>query len=225
MKHQLRLAALAVLTVAGLAPAMALSPALAAPITATAGSPARLWVMHQYVTRAGFNLKVAASPDGSAVFVAGAILKVNHKGTNASVTALNPTTGATLWRTQYTASPNSGFSHVAVSPDGSTVFAAAGAEPVGGGASNALVVAFSAATGAILWTAGAGFVAPVDGLAVAPDGSAVFTTGAAGTVPTTRPPARRCGRRRAATPLPRHRTAPPSMWRARRRSLCSARRS
>jgi DNA-binding beta-propeller fold protein YncE len=182
MKHRLRLAALAVLTVAGLAPAMALSPALASPVTTTAGSPARLWLMHQYVQRAGFDLKVAASPDGSAVFVAGAILKVNHKGTNASVAALNSTTGATLWQTQYMGSPNSGFSHVAVSPDGSTVFAAASAEPSGGGPFNALLVAFSASTGTILWTAGAGVVAPVDGLAVSPDGSAVFTTGSAGTI-------------------------------------------
>jgi DNA-binding beta-propeller fold protein YncE len=173
--------ALAATTVAGPASASQ-RPVTRAASSATTATQVPLWVMHQYVTRAGFNLKVTASPDGSAVFVAGAILKVNHKGTNASVTALDPTTGATLWRTQYTASPNSGFSHIAVSPDGSTVFAAAGAEPVGGGASNALIVAFSAVTGAILWTAGAGFVAPVDGLAVAPDGSAVFTTGAAGTV-------------------------------------------
>ena len=182
MKHQLRLAALTVLTVVGLAPAMALSPALASPGTATAAAPARLWLMHQFVARGGFNLKVAASPDGSAVFVVGAVLKANHKGTNATVTAFNSSTGATLWQTPYTGSPNSGFSHVVVSPDGSTVFAAASAEPAGGGPFNALIVAFNATTGAILWTAGTGTVAPVDGLAVSPDGSAVFSTGSAGTI-------------------------------------------
>jgi outer membrane protein assembly factor BamB len=62
------------------------------------------------------------------------------------------------------------------------VFAAAAAAPAGGGPFNNLLVAFSASTGAILWTAGAGVVDPVDGLAVSPDGSTVFTTGSSGTI-------------------------------------------
>jgi outer membrane protein assembly factor BamB len=175
-----RPAALAVITIAGLAPATALSPALAAPASATAASPAPLWVTHQFVKRAGAELAVASSPDGSAVFVAGEVNRPHHPGSQGTVTALNPTTGATLWQTSYTASPDSGFSFIAVSPDGSEVFAAATAEPASGPFNN-LLVAFSAATGAILWSAGAGIVDPVEGLAVSPDGSAVFTTGSSGT--------------------------------------------
>jgi outer membrane lipoprotein SlyB len=40
---------------------------------AAAGGTTTLWVTHQYVTRRGFNLAVAADPDGSAVFVAGEV--------------------------------------------------------------------------------------------------------------------------------------------------------
>jgi outer membrane protein assembly factor BamB len=176
------LAALAVITVAGLAPATAWSSALASSASATAASPAPLWVTHQFVKGEGAELAVASSPDGSAVFVAGEADTLNRRGSHATVTAFNPTTGATLWQTSYTASPNSGFSFIAVSPDGSEVFAAAAAEPAGGGPFNNLLVAFSAATGAIIWTAGAGVVDPVDGLAVSPDGSAVFTTSATDTI-------------------------------------------
>jgi len=177
-----RLPVLATIAIGGLALATVLPSAVALGATATATTQAPLWVAHQFVTRGGFNIKVAASPDGSAVFVAGEAEKLNHKGTNATVTAINATTGALLWQTQYTASPNSGFSEVAVSPDGSTVFAAAAAEPTGGGPFGALIVAFSAATGSILWTAGQGDGSPVDSLAVSPDGSVVFTTGSAGTI-------------------------------------------
>jgi outer membrane protein assembly factor BamB len=133
MKRPTRLAALVVITVAALAPVTALSPGRALAGTATAASPARLWVAYQYVKREGFNLAVAASLDGSAVFAAGEVEKLNRKGTNATVTAVNSTTGAQLWQTSYTASPNSGFSFIAVSPDGSEVFAAAAAEPAGYG--------------------------------------------------------------------------------------------
>jgi len=182
MKPRIQLAALAVITVAGLAPATALSPALASRFTATAASPVPLWVTHQFVKRGGASLAVAPSPDGSAVFVAGEVDRPRRPSSQATVTALNPTTGATLWQTSYTASPNSGFSYIAVSPDGSEVFAAAAAEPAGGGPFNELLVAFNAATGAILWSAGAGVDSPADALAVSPDGSAVFTTGSAGTI-------------------------------------------
>jgi DNA-binding beta-propeller fold protein YncE len=180
-----RLPVLATVTITGLAltaTTAATAGAAAAARGPSAAGTTRLWVAHQFVKRGGFNLKVAASPDGSAVFVAGEVEKLNRRGTNATVTALNSTTGATLWQTQYTASPDSGFSEIAVSPDGSKVFAAAAATPAGGGPFNELIVAFSAATGAILWTAGAGVVNPVDGLAVSPDGSAVYTTGSSGTI-------------------------------------------
>jgi outer membrane protein assembly factor BamB len=87
--------------------------------------------------------------------------------------AVNPATGAALWQTRYTGTPDSGFSDVAVSPDGSMVFASGTSEPTRG-PFNALTVAFNATTGAILWTAGLGTLSPVDGLAVSLGGTAVF---------------------------------------------------
>jgi outer membrane protein assembly factor BamB len=179
MKRSAGLAALAIMTVAGLAPATALSLGRALAGTATVASPARLWVTHQYVKRGGFNLKGAASPDGSAVFVASEVEKLSHRGTNATVTALNPTTGATLWQTQYTASPNSGFSHVAVSPDGARVYVT-GESPAASGALQFATVAYGAATGAVAWVARYGHPTQNSagvGVAVSPASSKVYVTG------------------------------------------------
>jgi hypothetical protein len=66
--------------VAGLAPATALSPQRALAGTATAAAQAPLWVTHQAVLKGGINARVAASPDGPAVFVTGATSTVAYSG-------------------------------------------------------------------------------------------------------------------------------------------------
>ena len=68
IKRIATLAGLAAVTVAGLVPAAALSLAG----TAAAAAQAPLWVTHQDVLNGGINAQVAASPDGSAVYVTGA---------------------------------------------------------------------------------------------------------------------------------------------------------
>src|SRR5690242_3456036 len=102
MKRIATLAGLAVVTVAGLVPAAALSLAG----TAAAAAQAPLWVTHQDVLNGGINAQVAASPDGSAVFVAGQMNK-RTSGAQAVLRAYSPATGAALWQDKYTATAQS----------------------------------------------------------------------------------------------------------------------
>jgi outer membrane protein assembly factor BamB len=181
MKRTAGLAALAVLTVAGLAPATALSPGRALASTATAAARAPLWVTHQYVLKGGVNGQVAASPNGSAVFVAGQIA-TGPAIADAMLWDYNQATGAPLWHERYTAARQSWFSAVAVSPDGATVFATGAAQATSSSPANYLTVAYNAATGATVWADPAGPQGRADAIALSPDGSAVFVTGATGTV-------------------------------------------
>lgn len=167
MKRIATLAGLAAVTVAGLVPAATLSLAG----TAAAAAQAPLWVTHQDVLNGGINAQVAASPDGSAVVVAGQMNKRTDVA-EAVLWAYNPATGAALWQDKYTATAQSLFSAVAVSPDSATVFATGRAQATSRSAANYLTVAYNAATGATLWTASAG----ASVITVAPDGSAVYVT-------------------------------------------------
>jgi|HubBroStandDraft_6_1064221.scaffolds.fasta_scaffold74321_2 outer membrane protein assembly factor BamB len=177
MKRIATLAGLAAVTVAGLVPAAALSLAG----TAAAAAQAPLWVTHQDVLNGGINAQVAASPDGSAVFVAGQMNK-GTSGALAVLRACNPATGAALWQDKYTATALSLFAAVAVSPDSATVFATGRAQATSRSAANYLTVAYNAATGAQLWADASGPQGRTDAIAVSPGGSAVFVTGATGTV-------------------------------------------
>jgi PQQ-like domain len=177
MKRAAGLAALAVVTVAGLAPAVVLSLGG----TAAAAAQAPLWVTHQDVLNGGINAQVAASPDGSAVFVVGQANK-RTGGAQAVLRAYSPATGAALWQDRYTATAQSLFAAVAVSPDSATVFATGRAQATGRSAADYLTVAYNAATGATLWADASGAQGRTDAIAVSPDGSAVFVTGATGTV-------------------------------------------
>ena len=117
-----------------------------------------LWTQH-----AGGG-SVAASTDGSAVFVTGSIA-VGTPG----IVAYNAATGATLWVARASVTPRA----LAVSPDGSKVFI------TGWGLSSLAIgtQAFDATTGASLWThTGTGTFTPST-LAVSPDSSTVYVTG------------------------------------------------
>ena len=107
---------------------------------------------------------VVANPKGGQVFVAG----------SGYLTAVNPTTGATLW----TNSAGGGQS-VAVSQDGTTVFVIKSVTAPGG--ANFWTAAFGAATGKELWARqyngrANGTDRPA-ALAVSPNGKTVFVTG------------------------------------------------
>src|SRR5438067_2101217 len=181
MKHTTGLAALTVIAIAGLAPAAALSPQRALAGTGTAAAQAPLWVTHQDVVNGGINAQVAASPNGSAVFVAGQMTKRTDVA-QAVLWAYNPATGASLWHDKYTATPQSLFAAVAVSPGSATVFATGRAQPTTRSAANYLTVAYNAATGTPIWADASGPQGRADAIAVSPDGSTVFVTGTTGTV-------------------------------------------
>ena len=125
---------------------------------------------------------VQVSPDGSTVFITGYAAEASGTTTYRTV-AYNAATGAQLWvRSFLNAKGPSWALSLAVSPDGSKVFVTGGTN-VGSGGSYG-TVAYSATTGATLWVARYGtrvISGTVAGdIAVSPDGSQVFVTGASG---------------------------------------------
>jgi hypothetical protein len=126
---------------------------------------------------------VAASPDGSRVFVTGAV-NTGLFGFNPdyATVAYDASTGATLWVRRYNGPQNHlDYAYaIAASPDGTTVFVTGQSD---GAASQAdyATIAYDAATGATLWIRR--YDGPgdnVDGagsVAISPNGSKVFVTG------------------------------------------------
>ena len=126
-------------------------------------------------------LAVAASPDGSMVFVTGDSIGV-LTGVDYATVAYDSSSGTELWVSRY-AGPGNGFDaaySVAVSPDGSKVFVTGGSDATNG-LDDWATVAHDAATGATLWIKR--YNGPLNGIdtaysvAVSPDGSRVFVTG------------------------------------------------
>ena len=123
---------------------------------------------------------VAVSPDGSTVFVTG-VTSVGYV-----TIAYDAATGAQLWLASYAnpADPaaGGGASAIQVSPDGAAVFVT-GVSSAPSGDSGIATLAYSAATGAVLWTTR--YDNPRTGsggneLAVSPGGSAVYVAGLVG---------------------------------------------
>jgi PQQ-like domain len=149
--------------------------------SATTG--ATLWTSQYYVRDGGSTpTSIAADPDGSAVFITGTTPNTATRKTETTTVAYDPATGAQLWIRRIQKS--GGTPRLAVSPDGSTVFAAGDSggstDPISYG--EYFTAAYNAATGAVRWTAhyhgpatGAGSVS--EGIAASPDGSQVFVTG------------------------------------------------
>ncbi len=125
---------------------------------------------------------VAASPDGSKVFVTGESAGIGTFSDYATV-AYNASTGSKLWAKRYNGPANSSdrAAGLGASPDGSKVFVT-GSSPGGEAESDYATLAYDAATGATLWAkrnnARKGqSVDQAHALAVSPDGSKVFVTG------------------------------------------------
>jgi DNA-binding beta-propeller fold protein YncE len=140
---------------------------------------ATLWAMR--TSRPGWDYPnaVAASPDGSTVFVTG-----KGQGDYATV-AYDAATGSTRWTTLYGASGRGGEAHsLAVSPDGTRVFATGWIYPEFSAPlahyDDYATVAYDATTGAIVWT---DLYDPghskdlAHATSVSPDGTRVFVTG------------------------------------------------
>jgi outer membrane protein assembly factor BamB len=139
---------------------------------------ARLWssIFHQGPKRNGsYGDHVVVSPDSSTVYVTGGTAD------GISTVAYDAATGAKRWVAD--SSAGAGGTGLAVSPDGKTLFVAAYGF-TGTGAFDYVTLAYSAASGTLLWTApysgsfvGSGNTTPQ--VAVSPDGSAVFLRGQA----------------------------------------------
>jgi hypothetical protein len=132
---------------------------------------------------------VAASADGKKAFVTGRSWDPATSRLKAATVAYDAETGARLWLDRYEGaeSENDYLSSLAVSPDGTTVYATGveGMNPVGE-LGEYLTIAFDAATGTRRWTATYDSPAPGDQdeeahrVAVSPDGKWVYVTGQTG---------------------------------------------
>ncbi len=168
-------------TALGLIAAIVLIVGPSAGATTTGGT--RLWTQRYRAPHDFWDQpnSVAASPDGSRVFVTGVSLG-NTTSYDYVTAAYEAATGTRLWLRRYNGLANGrdwGFS-VAVSPDGSKVFVTGSSEGSTSGSDYA-TVAYDAATGTRLWVSR--YNGPTNGgdgadsVAVSPDGSKVFVTG------------------------------------------------
>jgi len=173
-------AAIAGLTLAATGPA-AVSAAPAPGRGATAASGTRLWeARFTSAGRGAFGSAAALSHDGSVLFTAGAgakrVREANGIPDEGTVLAYHAGTGAALWRASYNPGKrsNSNFYALALSPDGSAVYATGGTAPAIGQSVSAVTVAYNATTGAPIWTNASATPGPGGSIAVSPDGSTVF---------------------------------------------------
>ena len=132
---------------------------------------------------------VAASPDGTKVFVTGRSWDAATSRLKAATVAFDVATGNRLWADRYEgAEPENDYlSSAVVSPDSSTVYVTGveGMSPVGE-VGDYLTVAYDAATGTRRWTAT--YDSPATGdqdeeahrVAISPDGRWVYVTGQTG---------------------------------------------
>lgn len=125
--------------------------------------------------------EVAVSPDGDTVYVTGDS-NGPATGTDFATLAYDADDGTTLWTKRHDGPTGEDdfASSLGVSPDGATVFVAGSSGGTTGGL-DYFVIGYDAQTGDRLWRQrydGTGhLIDVVAGLAVAPDGSAVFVTG------------------------------------------------
>jgi outer membrane protein assembly factor BamB len=184
MRRITGLAALAVITVTGFAPATALSPQQALASAASLPGGTQLWAANYHGNaQRSQAVAAAASPDGATVYVTG-LTGLAHFST----LAYNAVTGATRWTATFYGRGYSQPSAMAVSPDGSKVFVTGFTTPPGACCRDQFVtVAYDAATGARLWVHETFNNLHVNSVAtaivVSPDGSSVFVAGDAGKNP------------------------------------------
>jgi hypothetical protein len=151
------------------------SESVYATVAYNAATGARLWVA-SYSNGFGA-LSVAVSPDGSRVFVTGDGMGANGQEDFATV-AYQAATGTMSWAAGYQLSAKhfAAVTDVAVSPDGSMVYAAGQVHT----STNRVaygVVAYDAATGTLRWARHADLGGDLLNMIVGPNGSGVFVTG------------------------------------------------
>lgn len=137
----------------------------------SAATGARLWSARYKASPSSFATAIAASPDGTAVFVA---------GSDFATVRYDAATGARQWASSPPAPTAHGYQNagsIAVSPDGSTVFVTgvSGSDLLS--PSKVMTIAYSAQTGAQLWLRRYGGATQAVSLAVNQNGGAVYVTG------------------------------------------------
>lgn len=153
-----------------------------------AGTGAMLWSATYDVAKGtSVATAIAASPNGTAVFVTGTA-RGSSGVADLGTVAYNPATGARLWvRLTHSPAGSIGAKSLVVSPDGTALYAIGGIPSANGGAY--FTAAYNAATGAPLWTARYNGPASASGgcavwdAAVSPDGTKVFVTGSSWSTP------------------------------------------
>jgi DNA-binding beta-propeller fold protein YncE len=149
----------------------------------SAATGATLWTADAADSPYAFPTAITVSPDGSKVYVSG--WKESKGGTPSfyAIDAYDSAAGTRLWQATYSGpAGHSSFPLIAVSPDGSRIFAA-GTTTDSTGAVEFATVAFNGGTGTKLWARRYKLPAPAGGganaVTVSPDGSRVFVTGTA----------------------------------------------
>jgi hypothetical protein len=150
---------------------------------ASTGAP--LWSKRYNAPAGGDDLanSLGISPDGTKVFVTGWSFTSTANASDYVTVAYDASTGDKLWVGRYNG-PGNGYDHalaLGVSPDGAAVFVT-GSAPSANGDQDYATAAFDAATGAPLWATryddpGHGDDIGHD-VAVSPDSSALYVTGA-----------------------------------------------
>jgi WD40 repeat protein len=148
---------------------------------ASAVSTAELWTSRYNGPGNSWDraVSIAASPDGTTVFVVGPSVGGGGRHPDYATVAYEASTGAQLWTRRYNAGNGDDFpTAVAVSPDGATVFVTGGSMGVSSDLDYA-TIAYGASTGVRLWTRR--FDGPEQDIAtaltVSSDGSKLFVTG------------------------------------------------
>jgi sugar lactone lactonase YvrE len=158
-------------------------PTRFAVVAYNASTGAMLWAQHPF--NSGTATSVAVSPDSATVYATGTIGdQVDGRGSVATF-AFDAATGARRWLAVFHGMrPSAVAQSVAASPDGQKVFVLS---PVTSSSGNRFLatLAYGAATGAAVWTRFASGTADTpegigvsQTIAVSPDSSAVFITGA-----------------------------------------------
>ena len=147
---------------------------------------AQLWVARFEAGGVSGGSAMAVSPAGGRVFVAGQVDGGRVTGADYETVAYGAATGGRLWASRYSG-PGKYQDNpvaVAVSPAGSTVFVTGWTSSTGNATTYYQTVAYSAATGRMLWARlYSGPANETDGaaaVAVSPAGTMVFVTGDAG---------------------------------------------
>jgi outer membrane protein assembly factor BamB len=124
----------------------------------------------------------ATNPSGSAVFATGSAFFAGGPGSGYGETiGYNAATGAVLWQAQFSPPSDANYTHlsaIAVSPSGATVFVTGYTNTNSG--DTGVVLAYSAATGALLWQQAGPYADGINGkspVKVSSDGATVYVTG------------------------------------------------